>query len=116
MATRNPYEEEDETTHERPSSFREMLYRDRRIVSRREMDRLIRDRAAERGEESEITEEQATYFPALSRMFSGGTAAEIRAVALVIILVVTAFFFGRWVGQQEADDSPAQTAGVVTVA
>ena len=91
-----------ETTHERPSSFRDMLLRDRRLVSRRQMDRRLRNRAAERdttnGNDNGNGDHQPTYFPALSRMFSGGTSAEIQAVAVVVILVVGAFFFGRWVG------------------
>jgi hypothetical protein len=114
MSTRHQYD--DETTHERPSSFREMLYRDRRLVSRRQMDRLIRDRAADRADRADLDdadESYASYFPALRRVFSGGPAAEARAVVLVIILVVGAFLFGRWVGQQDADESTTQSAGVV---
>ncbi len=102
----------DETTHERPSSFREMLLRDRRLVSRRQMDRRIRDRAADRAAEED---NGTTYFPALKRWFSGGPVAEIRAVLLVVLLVMGAFFFGRWVGQQDPPAIAPQTAGVVAV-
>jgi hypothetical protein len=103
----------DETTHERPSSFRETLYRDRRLVSRREMDRRIADRAAERNPAS--VDEHETYFPALRRWLSGGTLAEVRAVALVAVLVIAAFLFGRWVGQQDAPDPATGATAVVQV-
>jgi hypothetical protein len=117
MSTSNPYDRDDETTHERPSSFREMLYRDRRLVSRRQMDRRLRDRAVERdvanGEDKGAS--YATYFPALSRLFGGGATAEVRAVVVVIVLVIGAFLFGRWVGQQSPGDPAPQSAGVVTL-
>lgn len=112
---RTHHEYDDETTHERPSSFREMLYRDRRIVSRRQMDRIIRDRAADREVDNGDDESYATYFPALRRAFGGGPAAEIRAVLLVMVLVITAFVFGRWVGQQDAEEPTLQTGGIVTL-
>lgn len=90
-----------------------MLYRDRRLVSRRKMDRRIRDRAAERSAESE--EDFETYFPAMTRWLSGGTGAELRAVLLVVALVAAAFLFGRWVGQQDADTVAPQSAAVVVI-
>ena len=72
-----------------------MLYRDRRIVSRRKMDRRLRDRAAERREVEEVDH---TYFPALSRMFNKDAQAQWRAVIVIVSLTVGALLFGRWVG------------------
>ena len=92
-----------------------MLYRDRRLVSRREMDRRIRDRAAERNGSVSDDGDDATYFPALSRWLSSGTGAEIRAVVFVIVLVAAAFVLGRWVGQQGSADPAPQTAPIVSV-
>lgn len=109
MSARKP-DSNDETTHERPSSFREILVRDRRLVSRRQMDRRIRDRAADR---AAAAGEEQTYFPALKRWLSGGPIAEIRAVVLVIVLVLAAFFFGRWVGQQDNPDPAPQGAVIL---
>ena len=98
MTTRNPHDNDSETTHERPSSFREMLYRDRPLLSRRQMDRRIRDTVAGRNGESDAEESRPTAFPALARLGLGSRGREARVVATVIILVLAAFFFGRWVG------------------
>ena len=91
-----------------------MLLRDRRLTSRRQMDRIIRDRAEERTNGNE-TAEGTTYFPALSRWLSGDAVAEIRAVLLVMVLVAAAFVFGRWVGQQGTDDVQPQSVGIVSL-
>ena len=99
MTSRKRQAEDDSTTHERPSSFRDLIYRDRRLVSRRQMDRRIRDRAAERAELIADEDDYITAFPAMSRMFSGSTAAEWRAIILVISLTIGSFFLGVWVGQ-----------------
>jgi hypothetical protein len=124
MSTPDPYNRDDETTHERPSSFREMLYRDHRLLSRRKMDRRLRDRAVERDEaksngngdnNSNNTESYATYFPALSRLFGGGAAAEVRAVVVVVVLVAAAFFFGRWVGQRNVTVPAPQSMAIVSL-
>jgi hypothetical protein len=115
MATRNHDDHNDATTHERPSSFREMLYRDRRLLSRRQMDRRIRDRAAERDEANGNGKGHPTYFPTLSRWFGGDTASEVRAVVVVAALIVGAFLFGRWVGQQDAEAPDPQSAPAVAV-
>ena len=117
MSARDPYDRDPETTPERPSSFREILHRDRRLLSRRQMDRRLRDRAAERNEtgDGESGERSTTYFPALSRMLRGGTIAEFRAIVLLVVLVVAAFFFGRWVGQQDVVDPAPQSAGITTL-
>ena len=103
----------DETTPERPSSFREALYSDRRFLSRRQMDRRLRDRAAVRSE-ADGDASEVTYFPALSRMLGGLAAGEWRAILLVSALVIGAFLFGRWVGQQTPE--VPQSAPAVTVA
>lgn len=108
MSSRQPQQDEETSAH-RPSSFRELMYRDRRLVSRRQMDRRIRDRAAERAEELEDSDDYVTYFPAMSRMFKGNPMAEWRAILLVAALVIGAFFFGRWVGQQDPADPQAAT-------
>lgn len=113
MTGRRPEPDDDATTHERPSSFRELIYRDRRLVSRRKMDRMIRDRAAEREEAARAEREYVTAFPAMSRMFSGSPAAEWRAIIAVVVLVIGAFLFGRWVGQQ--DDPEPQSAPPVVL-
>ncbi len=115
----SPNDREPETTHERPSSFREILYRDRRLESRRQMERRLRARANERNEASAPRngdgESRATYFPALSRMLNTASATEFRAIVVVVVLIVGAFFFGRWVGQQDAAEPAPQSAGIVTL-
>ena len=119
MASNDPDpDRRDETTHERPSSFREVLLRDRRLLSRRQMERRLRDRAVERENgrsESESQTDEATYFPALSRLLSGGTGVEARALVIVIVLTLTAFLFGRWVGQQGTPEPTPQPSAVVLV-
>lgn len=110
MTGRRQDEDDRSTTTDRPSSFRELLYRDRRLMSRRKMDRLLRDRAAVRAEAADDEDDYVTYFPAMSRWFSGSPAAEWRAIIVVAILVIAAFLFGRWVGQQDAPDPQSAPA------
>ncbi len=100
MTEQMPDFDDESTSADRPSSFRELLYRDRRLMSRRQMDRRIRDREAERAVENGDDDDYVTAFPALSRMFSGSTAAEWRALSLVVLLIVASFAFGVWVGSQ----------------
>ena len=112
--TNDDPDQRDETTHERPSSFREMLLRDRRLLSRRQMDRRLRDRAAERSGNGHA-DTQATYFPALSRLLRGGTGVEARVVVAMIVVTMAAFLFGRWVGQQDMSDPAPQSSGIVLI-
>ncbi len=98
MATPYPHDNDPETTPERPSSFREKLYRDRPLLSRRQMDRRIRDTVAGRNEQSATEKSRPSAFPALARLGLGSRGGEVRVVVTVIILVLGAFFFGHWVG------------------
>ena len=120
MTARDPFRGDPETTPERPSSFREQLYRDRKLKSRRQMDRHIADRVAERSEANGDTTTtpppQPTYLPGLARLFRGGVAGDVRAIIVVVVMVLGAFFFGRWVGQQSPPDVAPQTAPVVAEA
>ncbi len=99
MTCRPSRTDEEPTTPERPSSFRDAILRDRRLVSRRKMDKRLRDRAAERSQ-ANGTDHTTTYFPALSRMLEGGAASEWRAIAVIVVLIIGAFFFGLWLGLQ----------------
>ena len=118
MQTGRNYRAAPETTTERPSSFREMLLRDRGLLSRRRLDRHIADRASERDEIASDGngQVQPTYLPALSRMFNGGTAAVIRSTIVVAVLVLSAFLFGLWAGSQSVPEPTPQSATVVAVA
>ncbi len=119
MNPRSPNDQDPETTHERPSSFREILYRDRRLESRRQIDRRLRARANERNGTGDggdgNGEGRPTYFPALSRILSRASSTEVRAIVVVVVLVAVAFLFGRWVGQQDAAEPAPQSAGTVTL-
>lgn len=102
---------------ERPSSFREMLYRDRRLVSRSQLDRRIASRVAERDEAEEDGDvrTQPSYFPTLSRALSRGSAGTLGAAILVATLIVGAFLLGRWVGQQAESGGVPESAAVVNL-
>ena len=114
--TNDDPDQRDETTHERPSSFREMLLRDRRLISRRQMDRRLRNRAAERnGGGNGDAGSPTTYFRAMSRLLRGGTGVEARVVVAMIVVTLAAFLFGRWVGQQDMSDPAPQSSGIVLI-